>query len=162
IHRVVPAPLRGRVRVLDLEVDRACPSPLIRSTPRVRPAHPLDRRRRLPRAARRRPGRRRAPASCRSAAGRGRVVALRASAVGERWLAGDPTWSQLTPAGALPAGLEYQTAIYDPVRDRLIVFGGTDGTSRHAELWALPLADPSAWSALAASGVAPTARERHA
>ena len=77
-------------------------------------------------------------------------------------LAGDPTWSLLTPAGALPAGLEYQTAIYDPVRDRLIVFGGTDGTSRHAELWALPLADPSAWSALAASGVAPAARERHA
>jgi len=44
-------------------------------------------------------------------------------------LAETPTWTQLTPTGALPIARDAQSAIYDPVRDRMVVFGGSVGSS---------------------------------
>lgn len=40
-----------------------------------------------------------------------------------------PTWSALAPAGALPAGRDGVSAAYDPIHDRMILFGGWSGTS---------------------------------
>ena len=39
-------------------------------------------------------------------------------------LAGSPAWSELAPAGSLPSARQGHTAVYDPVRDRMVVFGG--------------------------------------
>jgi hypothetical protein len=43
-------------------------------------------------------------------------------------LRGTPTWTQLLPSGAAPRQRYGHTAIYDPVRDRMVVFGGDDNT----------------------------------
>ena len=40
-------------------------------------------------------------------------------------LAGAPAWTQLTPPGDTAERAESHSAIYDPVRDRMVVFGGS-------------------------------------
>src|SRR5207245_666067 len=71
-------------------------------------------------------------------------------------LAGSPAWSPLAPAGSPPARYRH-TAIYDPVRDRMLVFGGSDSLYRN-DVWTLSLAGSSAWNALAAAGTPPSPR----
>lgn len=72
-------------------------------------------------------------------------------------LADPPTWSVIEATGdvALRAG---HTAIYDPVRDRMVVFGGAAGD---AGAWALDLAGAPAWSEIAVVGERPVSREAH-
>jgi galactose oxidase-like protein/Kelch motif protein len=80
-------------------------------------------------------------------------------------LSGSPTWSRLAPEGSPPLARAGHTAIYDPVRDRMIVFGGTlyDGhrTTDFNDVWALSLAGSPAWSAIAPTGRPPDARSAH-
>ncbi len=56
-------------------------------------------------------------------------------------LAGTPAWTQLSPSGSTPPVARYShTAIYDPVRDRMVVFGGSSGSGRSSlanDVWAL-------------------------
>ncbi|HVP38111.1 MAG TPA: kelch repeat-containing protein [Candidatus Saccharimonadales bacterium] len=73
-------------------------------------------------------------------------------------LAGTPTWSEFTPSGTPPAGRMRPSAIYDPVRDRLIVFGGFSGTP-YNDAWALALSGTVAWTQLTPSGTPPAARD---
>ena len=73
-------------------------------------------------------------------------------------LSGRPTWSALAPSGSLPSARNGHTAVYDPVRDRIVVFGGWDGTSYSNDTWALSLSGSPAWSALAPAGMLPSAR----
>src|SRR5438034_9927579 len=75
-------------------------------------------------------------------------------------LSGEPTWARLAPTGVLPTGLIYHSAIYDPVRDRMIVFGGFAVTAR-SEVWALELSGSPAWHQLSPSGTPPPARQQH-
>ena len=70
-------------------------------------------------------------------------------------------WRQAFPAGTLPAPRRLAKAVYDPVRDRVLVFGGFDG-SFYADVWALHLAGPLHWELLATSGPTPAARAGHA
>src|SRR2546428_14021195 len=57
-------------------------------------------------------------------------------------LSGKPTWSKLSPSGIKPAARSFHTATYDPMRDRMIVFGGggNDGgaLSPGLPLWGQP------------------------
>ena len=76
-------------------------------------------------------------------------------------LAGSPAWSVLAPAGSPPSARSQHTAIYDPVRDRMLVFGGKGGSGELNDVWALSLAGSSAWSALAPAGSPPPARSQH-
>ena len=76
-------------------------------------------------------------------------------------LAGSPAWSALAPAGSPPSARYLHTAIYDPVRDRMVVFGGNDGSGRRNDVWALSLAGSPAWSSLAPAGTPPSARVAH-
>ena len=76
-------------------------------------------------------------------------------------LSGSPAWSALTPAGSLPPPRSYHTAICDPVRNRMVVFGGVDGTSLRNDVWALSLSGSPAWSELAPAGSLPSARYTH-
>jgi hypothetical protein len=76
-------------------------------------------------------------------------------------LAGSPAWTLLTPAGTPPSARYGHEAIYDPVRDRMVVFGGYNGTSSWNDVWELSLADSPGWTQLAPAGTPPSARYWH-
>jgi len=81
--------------------------------------------------------------------------------VGDAWalsLSGTPTWSQLFPTSG-PSPRYGHAAIYDPVRDRVVVFGGNTGSAKLNDVWVLPLTTfPLGWSQLAPAGDTPTTR----
>jgi hypothetical protein len=64
-------------------------------------------------------------------------------------LAGAGAWSQLTPSGTPPPTRSEQSAIYDPIRGRMILFAGF-GSAGHAlsDVWELTLGDSPAWNPL--------------
>jgi hypothetical protein len=80
-------------------------------------------------------------------------------------LAGTPAWTQLTPTGTPPSVRDSHSAVYDPARDRMVVFGGIccDGSisSLLNDVWALSLADPPAWTQLTPTGTPPRGRDCH-
>jgi hypothetical protein len=69
-----------------------------------------------------------------------------------------PKWHVVNIAGSRPARRSSACAIYDPVRDQLVIHGGvaqfTDPSGVHvtqqvyADTWALSLSDPPAWTQL--------------
>ncbi|MCE9626414.1 MAG: hypothetical protein K8R56_00675, partial [Candidatus Eisenbacteria bacterium] len=67
-------------------------------------------------------------------------------------LAGTPHWSFQGVAGTAPAARMGSAMVYDPWRDRMIVYGGLffDGLSRtwYDDTWALSLAAPMTWQPL--------------
>src|SRR5439155_6885991 len=69
-----------------------------------------------------------------------------------------PQWSQLVPAGLPPSPRQGASAIYDPNRDGMIVFGG-GGYSDDA--WILSLGGNPAWQLMSPSGLPPTPRAFH-
>lgn len=82
---------------------------------------------------------------------------------------GTPVWTELTPDGPAPKGLAGSTAVYDSVRNRLIVFGGNGGESFCGQttngVWILSnangLGGTPAWTLITPSGQAPSARWDH-
>jgi hypothetical protein len=72
-------------------------------------------------------------------------------------LSGTPEWNTPMPTDNLPRRSS-AIAIFDPVRARMLVFGGQLQSSAGSDLWTLPLAAPEGWSALAASGPPPSPR----
>ncbi len=67
------------------------------------------------------------------------------------------SWIELIDPGPSPPGRLAHTAVYDPPRQRLIVFGG----SYHNDLWALTLSDPIAWTQVFPEGPLPPGRIDH-
>src|SRR5262245_36586738 len=67
-------------------------------------------------------------------------------------------WSQLSPSGTPPSARSEHSAIYDPVGDRVIVYGGTSGST---QVWALSLAGTPTWAQLTPAGTPPPGREGH-
>jgi hypothetical protein len=61
-------------------------------------------------------------------------------------LAGTPTWTQIFPLGTPPPVRYYAGAIYDPVRDRLVIMAGAGATPNGA--WALNLSGTPTWTDL--------------
>ncbi len=76
-------------------------------------------------------------------------------------LGATPTWTRLIPAGTPPAARQLHSAVYDPVGDRMIVFGGRNGSTRYGDVWGLSLGDPPTWAQLAPSGTSPGLRWGH-
>lgn len=58
-----------------------------------------------------------------------------------------PTWTQLFPSGGPPMGRGAHALVYDPVRDRMIVYGGLLGGYNNylEDTWALSLGQNPAW-----------------
>lgn len=85
---------------------------------------------------------------------------------GEVWalsLGGTPRWSTLCAAdgcGGGPGPRRAAQAVLDPARERLVLFGGTDGTYRD-DLWELSLRGAATWRRLTSTGT-PPARAGHA
>ncbi len=73
-------------------------------------------------------------------------------------LGGAPSWSQLQPTGPVPSARQQQSAIYDPLRDRVVAFGGSTGSAALNDVWSLTLSGTPTWSQLAPSGAAPPSR----
>lgn len=58
-----------------------------------------------------------------------------------------PNWTHLSPGGTPPPARQRHTAIYDSVRQRMVIFGGLDfDFARLGDVWALSLAGPPEWT----------------
>ena len=72
---------------------------------------------------------------------------------------GTPVWTQLSPTGTGPAARENTSAVYDPVNNRMILYGGN---VNDPNVWVLTNANGTggtpAWIQLPISGTLPTAR----
>src|SRR5262245_42577309 len=65
----------------------------------------------------------------------------------------DGTWSELP--GPSRSGA---TAIIDSLRDRVVVFGGTDGQTTFDDVWVFPFSGVQRWQRLAVNGTGPGPR----
>ncbi len=73
----------------------------------------------------------------------------------------DTSWIQLNPSGSPPPIRGAHTAIYDPIENRMIVFGGSSSTI-YNDVWALDLNyGNESWHQLFPSGNLPGQRTRH-
>jgi len=84
----------------------------------------------------------------------------------ETWvlsLSGNPTWSRLPTASGTAPSRCHHTAVYDPVRDRMLIFGGYDiyQILWYDDTWALSLSGTPTWTRVPTSGAPPTARHMH-
>ncbi len=76
-----------------------------------------------------------------------------------------PRWRQLDPSGPLPKGRRTLASVFDPRRNRMVVFGGWDGTPGSNaflnDTWALslPSGGDGAWTELSPDGPLPTVRD---
>ncbi len=61
----------------------------------------------------------------------------------------DTGWAQLAPAGETPSPRENYHAVYDPLRQRMLLFAGQGGT---ADIRALSLGDSLAWESVPTTG----------
>jgi hypothetical protein len=75
-------------------------------------------------------------------------------------LSGTPQWTQILASGG-PSSRGLHSAIYDPMNDRMLVYGGLDGFSSLGDLWALSLSGTPAWAQLTPSGMGPSTRYAH-
>lgn len=79
-------------------------------------------------------------------------------------LAGEPAWAPI-PSSVRPPARMNATMVYDPRRQRLVLFGGhlQNGTgaeaARASDTWILPLGEGASWAPAAANGDTPAARE---
>src|SRR5262249_50537702 len=76
-------------------------------------------------------------------------------------LSGASGWMPLASAGLPPSDRVAATMIYDPVGDRMILFGGRDLTYRN-DVWSLSLSGAAAWTEIHPSGTPPGGRVSHA
>jgi len=70
-----------------------------------------------------------------------------------------PSWHRLTPAGTPPVPREFASLTYDPLGDRLFLFGGRIGLDRTNELWELRFTPNLEWRRIDAAGLVPPALE---
>ncbi len=66
-------------------------------------------------------------------------------------LEGRPSWTRLAPLGDWPSARWGHSAVYDPVGDRMIVFGGSTATSATNETWQLTFDPEPRWSPFASA-----------
>ena len=84
--------------------------------------------------------------------------------VWELKLRGVPTWTQISTAGTPPPPRRSGAAIYDPIRNRMIIYGGFDAVPGSDEFfgdtWALDFnSSPPVWSELLPGGTVPSIRD---
>ncbi len=70
-------------------------------------------------------------------------------------------WSEITAGGPMPGGREGHGAVYDPERQRMMVFGGHYESETRGfwnDTWELSLGDTAAWTSITVAGAVPGAR----
>jgi len=80
-----------------------------------------------------------------------------AGSVRELMLADSPAWVDLHPSGTPPDARLHPVAIFDPARDRLILYGGVSPDSGRwlTDTWELTLGSEPAWNRLDPDGATP-------
>jgi hypothetical protein len=82
--------------------------------------------------------------------------------VWELSLDGPAVWRELIPIGPEPSPRRWHSAVLDPVRDRLLIFGGgndfSDPPSFLNDVWALSLTGAPVWTRLEVHGAPPPPR----
>jgi len=73
-------------------------------------------------------------------------------------IAGSPAWNQLATSGPTPPARDLAGAAYDSARERLVLFGGWNGTYLN-DTWALTLSGAPTWSEIVAASPPPPRRE---
>ncbi len=72
------------------------------------------------------------------------------------------TWSIVPSSGSGPSARSNASLSLDPLRDRLILFGGRDSNGvALSDLWTAPRSAPGQWSLLVAGGAPPPGRSDH-
>ncbi len=72
---------------------------------------------------------------------------------------GSEAWTQLSPAGCdATCDRDRHIAIYDSANDRMITFGGYDGTAHYGDIWQLTLGVTPAWSKFTPATSGPATR----
>ncbi|GEM_PF-5724502 len=84
---------------------------------------------------------------------------------------GTPIWTDLNPAGPLPAPRGFGVSVYDPIHNRLIIHGGatwiasSETYEKLDDLWQLENANgaggPAVWTRLSPEGTGPGAMSLH-
>jgi hypothetical protein len=74
---------------------------------------------------------------------------------------GDLEWTELLPSGELPDVRGAHTAIYDPINDRMVIFGGWGNNLNLDDTWALSLGENPKWLPLLNAGEKPLERYSH-
>ena len=77
----------------------------------------------------------------------------------------DGTWQLLNSPGVgsdIPGKRVGHSAILDPVRNRMVVFGGRSSYLDYNDVWALSLSGDPVWTLLVPSGASPPGRTRGA
>jgi Galactose oxidase, central domain len=73
-------------------------------------------------------------------------------------LSGTPTWTQLAPAGTPPSPRLGHVAVYDEIRDRMLVFSGQTGGVALNDVWSLSLGGTPTWTPISTMGGTPISR----
>jgi Galactose oxidase, central domain len=77
-------------------------------------------------------------------------------------LAADFTWTpEAIPSIDAPGSLRSHTTVYDPVRQRLLVFGGVVNLVKRADVWSIPTGDPASAVEIFPEGASPVPRAGH-
>jgi hypothetical protein len=74
---------------------------------------------------------------------------------------GSGEWIKLDIPGAGPSPRLKHSVVYDPLRDRMLVFGGAGDDDYLNDVWALSLGNTPAWSLVPALGTPPIGRSGH-
>ena len=73
--------------------------------------------------------------------------------------AADPIWTKVVASGPAPAARSRASLVHDPVRDRLLVFGGQTASAAYSnEVWELTLTGAPRWTQLDPEGSPPGGR----
>ena len=74
-------------------------------------------------------------------------------------LGATPKWTRLVTSGTGPGNRTFASMIYDPLRNRLLLFGGADENQNpYNDVWALPLGGTLTWTQLTPTGGPPDPR----
>jgi len=68
-----------------------------------------------------------------------------------------PFWSELFATAPMDPRA-FHTAVFDPINNQIVVFGGFDGANYRNDTWAIDLNGTPSWSLLTPTGVPPSAR----
>ena len=71
----------------------------------------------------------------------------------------DGVWESVV--GIPPAARQSHSAIFDPARNQMVIFGGDRADGINNEVWELSLTDPPVWYALQPAGTPPSPRSSH-
>jgi hypothetical protein len=66
------------------------------------------------------------------------------------------TWQIIATQGGIPPARDQACGVYDSVHDRLVIFGGRNGSTVYADLWALSLSGTPTWTELTPAGLRPS------